>query len=654
MIWAGLSPGFVLALLGGITAVVVLLYLLRLKRRVLVVPHVPLWEGLGEESRRPALWTRLRRWLSMLLQWLIAALMVFALGDPRLSDEASGCGGQATASVVDAHQVLLVDSSLSMGTLEEGASRFERAVDFARRHAREALKRDGVRLILLETNSVTRHRTLWTSNPEVIDRALDDLLERGASHHPSSREELERAVVPLLAGRVGPEILLFSDGAMEVPAALEVEGAEVPIQLARVGSATDNVGIVAMNVRPQLGDRLGHAVLITTRNESDRPVDVTVILYAHDQGQDPARLDDEAHAVTSFQLQLPPRGEVTHHLEDVTFTGSRLAARLVVNPEAGLVDRLSSDNVALSLVPPRPPLLVQLHSEDNLFLEAALLVRRDLLLSRAGADDDPVGLERPDLIIVDRVAPPSMTPGRYLVIDPPDSPLFKHKGQVRNPRVIRVNGSHPVTRGLKLVDLEIEVATRYESRPGDRTLVQGSGSAPLIFERLDETTNRSFIVVAFDVRRSQFPLRYGFPLLVANVLEASRQVDASSSRSFPLAEGAVVPDTLPPGPLTLSGPEDAEVHARRLGGDIHVRSSRIGAVQVVSPGAETPVEVSFQLGDPGEVNIASRIDAAPWTPQEETPPEEAPWPGLPWRALLMFALAGIVVEWWTWHRGWTL
>ena len=75
---------------------------------------------------------------------------------------------------------------------------------------------------------------------------------------------------------------------------------------------------------------------------------------------------------------------------------------------------------------------------------------------------------------------------------------------------------------------------------------------------------------------------------------------------------------------------------------------------MVSPGAETPVEVSFQLGDPGEVNIASRIDAAPWTPQEETPPEEAPWPGLPWRALLMFALAGIVVEWWTWHRGWTL
>ena len=116
----------------------------------------------------------------------------------------------------------------------------------------------------------------------------------------------------------------------------------------------------------------------------------------------------------------------------------------------------------------------------------------------------------------------------------------------------------------------------------------------------------------------------------------------------------MIKDTLPPGPLVISGPEAAEVHARRLAGDIHVRSTRIGAVQVTSEEGGAPVEVSFQLGESRELNIASTVDAAPWTPREVAPPQEPPWPGLPWRALLVFALAGMLVEWWTWHRGWTL
>ena len=127
MIFTGLSGGQLLALGGAVALGVVLLYLLKLRRRRVEVPFVPLWDGLVEPRVTTALFRRLRRWLSLLVQLAIAALMVFALGDPRPSSAGGGCGYGGLIPQDPHHLVLVMDTSASMGALEGGLTRLERA-----------------------------------------------------------------------------------------------------------------------------------------------------------------------------------------------------------------------------------------------------------------------------------------------------------------------------------------------------------------------------------------------------------------------------------------------------------------------------------------------------------------------------------------------
>ena len=49
-------------------AAVLVLYILKVKRRPVVVPYSKLWESLAPETQSRSLFKRLRRWLSLLLQ----------------------------------------------------------------------------------------------------------------------------------------------------------------------------------------------------------------------------------------------------------------------------------------------------------------------------------------------------------------------------------------------------------------------------------------------------------------------------------------------------------------------------------------------------------------------------------------------------------
>ncbi|MFY0532983.1 vWA domain-containing protein [Nannocystis pusilla] len=64
-------------------AAITALYLLRMRRRQVVVPFAALWQQVTRESDTRRLWKKLRRLLSWLLQLVLLALLCAALGDPR-------------------------------------------------------------------------------------------------------------------------------------------------------------------------------------------------------------------------------------------------------------------------------------------------------------------------------------------------------------------------------------------------------------------------------------------------------------------------------------------------------------------------------------------------------------------------------------------
>src|SRR5687768_5065662 len=107
----------ILQLLGGAALLLTLLYILKLRRRRVEVPFAALWKRVVVERQTSALWRRLRRLLSLLLALFVAALLVFAAGDPR--QVVLGEDGRTI--------VILVDSSASMRATDGGEERLGRA-----------------------------------------------------------------------------------------------------------------------------------------------------------------------------------------------------------------------------------------------------------------------------------------------------------------------------------------------------------------------------------------------------------------------------------------------------------------------------------------------------------------------------------------------
>src|SRR5260370_9639910 len=122
MIFAGL-PFAQLAVIFGIAgALVVVFYILKLRRRAVAIPFSPLWQRILKDKEATTLFSKLKRLLSLLLQLALLALLVLALGDPR-----------AAESVLKGRSVVvLVDASASMQSVDVSPSRLAVAKDAVR------------------------------------------------------------------------------------------------------------------------------------------------------------------------------------------------------------------------------------------------------------------------------------------------------------------------------------------------------------------------------------------------------------------------------------------------------------------------------------------------------------------------------------------
>ena len=103
----------------GLSIPIIVLYMLKLRRRDVLVSSTLLWQRLLRDREANAPWQRLRRNLLLLLQLLILALVTLALARPFVT----------VPTVVSGSVVILLDASASMQAtdVESGATRFEAA-----------------------------------------------------------------------------------------------------------------------------------------------------------------------------------------------------------------------------------------------------------------------------------------------------------------------------------------------------------------------------------------------------------------------------------------------------------------------------------------------------------------------------------------------
>jgi hypothetical protein len=558
----GLSWGAALGVAALGTAAVVALYLLRERERRIRVAFVPLWEPEAGSRRIERLGRRLRRWLSLALQLIILWLLIIALADPRPA---------ATAPAARSWVVLL-DRSASMAAAHGGADRLTEA----RRQAHRVLAALGPedRVLVASFAGEVTAETGFEVDGRILDQAVDRVRIGDGS------ADVERALAfatAVLRDRPRPTIVVIGDGAHQAAA----PGPEV--RWLPVGAPGGNLAVRSLSARRRTLDPGTVELTVAVENFSAAPATATVEIVSG------------ARVLERVPLELEPREQLVRTL--TTAATGQITARLAGAKLAS--NLLASDDTAGAEVGEQRRRRVLVVGAENLYLDGALLsFGGGVAMQRVPAQAAEAMRARWtdfDVVIFDGAAPATPpTAGRFLFLDPqgPGSP-WPARGVMRDPVLSDADRRHPLLSQLALADLNIREARRLALAPEDQVVASSFG-VPLLLARA--RPGLKLVGLAFDVRRSDLPLRPSFPLLLANTFDW-------------------LDDRRPEGTARAAGP--------RLD---PLESDTTRAPALVLAGR--PLE--------------------PWT---VPPPARRP----PWGTVaLLAALALSLIEWGTHHRRWTV
>ncbi|MCC6993270.1 MAG: VWA domain-containing protein [Deltaproteobacteria bacterium] len=680
--------GYSLATLGKLFAaaggVLVVLYILKLRRRRFEVPFSKLWQRVLEEKESTSLFRRLKRLLSLLLQLALVALLVLALGDPFTGDR------QAEGR----HIVLVLDTSASMRALDlDGQSRFVKA----RKQADELLAalspNDAV--LVLRTDGQTAAPS-WGADAKQVQAIVGSMQPTDV---PADMRRVLRAAADALRGRKKPELIIIGDGAYEQdeldavdwggaaagavaasrpvtePAAATagVAGATaaskpaatpakrldaidlggVKVHYLAVGDRKDNIGIVEFNVRRYLANKLSFEIFLEIQNFSDQDAEVQVELVAGGETIDVKTVSVPRH--DKVRQIYPNRSGVGHFLEArLSRAPAKPGAATNVEKDTPL-DAFALDDRAFALLPSRAKESVLVVTEGNMFLEGALMLDENIEVFKiepggwAAAAADP-SIANFAAVVFDGYTPATLPArGNFIFIAPsgPGSP-FAIAGETERPFMTEINKSHPILRWVTVADVNISRSAVFTPGPGDIVLASNIRQ-PIMMARREKT--RRLMALGFDVRQSDLPMRVAWPVLLINTLDWFAGDDAELMTTFHTGKLWRIPFDTAKASATLVEPDGAEVHAAVAEGRVTVLGRRVG-FHTVKGDDQTPVQIAANLADPVESDITPHGELTMAGVKLSAPPPASrlELPSAIWLYLLLAVLALTLVEWTTYSR----
>jgi hypothetical protein len=513
-----LSPWSALGAAAVAVPLLLLLYFLKLRRQTTRIASTLLWRRSTEDLQANVPLQRLRWSLLLLLQLLIAATLIAALGRPVLP-----AAGASRARVI-----LLIDRSASMNATDNRQAPATR-LDAAREAGTTIVRRLGRRrepaeMMVVAFASTAQVISGFESNRSILRTAIESIA-------PTDEEaDLEAALA--LAGAFAsrdesadqppPQVVLISDGGVGPTPGGAGQGFTLRaggLRFIGIGpppQTVDNVGIAAFSARRDYQDP--QRVLAFTRfvNAGARPVETTATL----------RVDGEA--VDVRQVGIPPATDSAPGEAPVTFD-IRIAGAAVLTVTSGHRDQLSADDsAALVLRPPAAPRIGLVHDGEtpDQFLVGLLeaLQPQKLLVvpasaTRTGADDDldlSWAAEQVDLVVLDRASPrtlpslPTLSFGaapRGITARPPDRDDAA--------RILSWDRQHPILRHVSLDALVYAGFGGYDLPESWVPLALGP-DGPVI--AVGPGRSGRHVLVGFDLMRSNWPMDVSIAVFMHNVL----------------------------------------------------------------------------------------------------------------------------------------
>lgn len=645
--------------------VILLMYLLKRTYIDTPVSSSLLWRKVLREQEANRPWQKLRRQLLLLLQLAAAALLVLALMDPVAAGRAAG----------GRHVVIVLDASASMTSADGERTRLETAVQSLHQWLEEEPAASQITLI-----TTGDEPTIAASgNPKAVIEALGDVRPNFGQNDAAAALTLADASLRSVANG---EIVFVTDG---LSAGLDALRLANPLRQMKVGGGNDNVAIAAFGVRGGRAEGERATAVATLLNQGERSVSGTFAIET-------AESEQRLYAV---DFRLAP-GEQRVIYTEVDALEAEEAAYYRAAIYAGSADGYAADDTAYAFPSAtgekRRVLLV---SSGNLFLDKALQLAGIQTIQANPDTFEPNDelLNEIDWIVIDAEIQADKLASdawRSLMAAKPvwriwsaDSPPPGQSSALPNVAAPVVQ-DHPVVRYLTFEDVHIAkfAKTDAETELGDPVVTYGG--VPAIYA--GRSNGKPAIVLAFDLRDSDFPMRPEFPIFVSQAADwmsggiaANLGQAVAGSRIEIQHQAAAVQSVWEP----VEVPESVKYSIFEMNGEID-KQGALGGEQLVPgvPGLYRYMEYDGNgqsLGsrllavvvDPAEGRMVGNgndadsvsqdglgerqgdsFDSAAEAAQSDVLTEEAAsavWPLAPWLAVLLFAL--IVVEWGVYRRG---
>ena len=596
----------------------ILLYLLKIKRRDTLIASVFLWERALQDLQANAPMQKLRAHLLFMLQLIILLLLVFALTRPAMHwVQQSG-----------RRLVVIIDCSASMQATDVAPSRFA----LAQREARAQVEGMGVldTMMIVAIGGNTQVATPFTRDQRTLTRAINGLRPLDTASDVSDALEV---VSGLLHGKqqLGKiEVILFSDGALpevRVPHALQA-----PIHYRKIGRRGHNIGFVMADIRRS---RQGQHYQGLLRVRNTGATAMNVVLEQSFNG-----VLRDARTIT-----IAAGGEYDEVIRALPASGGDYQAHLRVR------DDLAVDNTVQLLIPPIELMPVHLLSAGNLFLQAALELDGSLRFTQSNSL--PATLPAGTVLVVDNIpiaTLPASVPA--LLIGPRSfTPVVpaRRLGTKKALQVVDWDRQHPVMTHVDLADLQVAESLLLAPTGSARVLME-SADGPLALA--DDGQQRRLLYLGWEVQQSDFPLRATFPIFIANAVEwLGRRKEQEQAHNTATGKMLTIPLAAAVSTVRVDRPDGSgarftvnsqtfEYNAIDQVGIYQVNAGshtmRFAANMLNAAESDTtPRDALTIAGKSGEV-AASR----------ERMRSDSEW----WRPLLVLALLLLLIEWWVFHR----
>jgi len=653
-----------IAIAGALTIPpLIALYFLKLRRDVRLVPSTFLWKRAVEDLHVNAPFQRLRKSLLLLLQLLILILAAIALGKPMWE----------TAQTSESTIILLVDQSASMSVVEEGG---RTRLDLAKEQARRVVENmsDDSRAMVIAFCDRARVFSSFDCDKQALRRKIDSIEQTQSTSLLAEAVGLAEAYAQnlIIGGEqpnsdIAPEsaapnasVFLFTDGRLEDAGRVAPQKLDVTkMQVTRIGTRGDNVGITSMDARRDYEHPKILEVTAAVQNFGPNSVEVDATLYVDGNTVDVQSLQLDPADPTSDANEAPSGSMKLAVFDQIEFEGGGVV-EVVLNLQ---LDALSADDRAWTILDPPRHTKVLLVTDGNMFLTDVLetmpldLVTMTTDAYERAADETIREADRSlfDVVILDRHSTARLPQGNYLFWGGIPQINGVTAGPIIADQVIfNWDETHPVLRHVAVETLEVAQWLQLTLPRETVSIIDGQTSPVLAYLTRDAS---QYLISAFslivrddrgnEMMNTEWVAGVDFVMFMQNTIQfLAANLAATGKRSVPPGE----PVTLP------CPPRVAEVKIIRPDGvedviptgqyqTIHYAQTRNVGAYRVEPGVPGDNVFAVNLFNPTESNVAPvetvTIGADGGKPQMAGVQVSKP----AWPYILLALLALLILEW---------